>query len=132
MPSVLELAGLPQPEGLDGRSLLPLLRGDSRQADRVAVAEVLNRRNTIVHLLAVSNGRHKLIRSPDGKPSLFDLERDPGELRDLSETEPEITKELEAQLQMYLDQAPAGEQRVPARELDEPTERRLRALGYLE
>jgi arylsulfatase A-like enzyme len=132
MPSVLELADLPQPEGLDGESLLPLLSGGSRHAHRLTVAEVLNRHSKAIHLLAVSNGRHKLILSPEGEPSLFDLEHDPGELRDVSETEPEITKELEAKLQVYLDQAPSGEQGAPDWELDELTERRLRALGYLE
>lgn len=40
MPTVLEIAGLPVPPGLDGRSLLPLLKGDSQDGrDQVFVTQ---------------------------------------------------------------------------------------------
>lgn len=41
MPTVLEAVGLPQPEGMDGRSFLPLLRGE-KQADRDRVFTVFH------------------------------------------------------------------------------------------
>lgn len=41
MPTILDAAGLAQPEGLDGRSFLPLLRGE-KQADRDHVFTTIN------------------------------------------------------------------------------------------
>jgi len=58
MPSLLDLIHLPRPEGMDGRSLVPLLRGEA-QADRDFV---------ITHVNTVSSGKsfaQRCIRTQD-------------------------------------------------------------------
>jgi len=78
MPTLLDLAGLPVPETCTGQSLISdppreILYGEAgegRTATRM-----------------VTDGRHKLIWYPEGNVvQLFDLDTDPGECHDLSET----------------------------------------------
>lgn len=85
MPTLLELAGVSIPADLDGRSLLPVLRGEEK-----GVREVLHGEHSICyddeqgyHFL--TDGRMKYIWRPaSGAEQLFDLPEDPQELRDLS------------------------------------------------
>ena len=75
----------------------------------------------------------KWIWFADAPPRLFDLSRDPGELRDASASEPEIARTLGAELERRRAQARA---RPPRAEegagLSEAGVEALRALGYLE
>jgi arylsulfatase A-like enzyme len=81
MPTVLDLAGVPVPDGLDGQSLLPVMRGQAP-----GVREVL-------HGLCIGMTRHRYLVAGRYKyiwftetheEQLFDLETDPHELHDLS------------------------------------------------
>jgi hypothetical protein len=58
-----------------------------------------------------------------GKWMLFDLSKDPAELNDLSESEPEMRSKLERALRKRFEQGVVKE--------DEATLERLRQLGYL-
>ncbi len=93
--TILDLAGLPVPEGR-GRSFAPVLRGEAPAEDRVCFSEVdfvpplPGREEKRAALRSVIAGGWKLVenrRLPPGDPGryrLFDLEADPGELRDRS------------------------------------------------
>lgn len=94
LPTLLEACGVPKPAGraLDGRSLMPLIRGDKRawpdrnlffQWHRGDQPEAF--RNA-----AVRNQRYKLV---DGK-ELYDLEADPGEQKDIGAKRPEMVAEM--------------------------------------
>ncbi len=79
-PTVLELAGAAIPEGLDGRSLKPVLDGNA-----AGVRDTLFTAYRDVQR-AVRDSRWKLIRYPQiNRTQLFDLAADPAETRDLSE-----------------------------------------------
>ncbi|MCE5327048.1 MAG: sulfatase-like hydrolase/transferase [Planctomycetaceae bacterium] len=86
MPTVLELAGLDCPVGIDGRSLVGVLRG----RPNARVRDVLHGEHApcysarqAFHML--TDGRCKYIWRPqDGSEQLFDLQTDPRELHDLS------------------------------------------------
>lgn len=84
MPTVLDLAGVPVPDGVDGRSLRPATR------DRAAVREHLHGEHLIGSLGRhgmhwIRSARHKYLWfSGDGHEQLFDLETDPQELHDLA------------------------------------------------
>ena len=86
-----QLVGLPQMQGSDGRSLLPLLEpeGDAQWED-VALAEMyLGGQNFEEipgdHLsVMVREGSLKYCEGEPGEYALFDLAEDPGEERDLS------------------------------------------------
>jgi arylsulfatase len=109
MPTLLDLAGVPIPEGVDGASLLPALRaGTEQRADGADGAEFRDgapsgaaAAGTRVrdhlhgeHVISAL-GRHSMqwIRTPrfkyiwfsgDGHEQLFDLDADPHELTDLA------------------------------------------------
>lgn len=135
IPTSLELLGLEPHEASQGRSLLPLLRGERPDLYDAAFSEFLE------------NGRAlrlddlKLV-SERGEVSLFDLATDPGEERDLADDHPLTTRALVAMLSLYNGSAeePATRARRGPRpthrrqepEIDEETLEQLRALGYMQ
>jgi arylsulfatase A-like enzyme len=99
-PTFLEMAGLKAPGNLDGRSIVPLLKGEApadwRKAIYYAYYE-LGEHNVPQHF-GVRTATHKLFHLPASKEwQLFDLVKDPNELVDQS-ANPEyaaVRKELE-------------------------------------
>jgi arylsulfatase A-like enzyme len=133
MPTILALAGVPVPAGLEGRSLATT-SGDPSGSDdldgpAVLASTALERRG----LHAVRVGRYKLIVDLEGSEEhLFDLAHDPGEHQELATSRPEIARALRARLtQRLTDLAapPALERRTLP--VDDTTKDRLRALGYV-
>lgn len=156
MPTALELAGVPVPDDLMGRSLVPLwVGGDEALRSRPRFTETwqgsgVNAEGKRVRVaapaFAVQQGDRRLVR--DGGPSpadyryrYYDLATDPGEQRDRYDPEDESV----AALKRLLDDYPrvmavrraalearfgsAGSDEAPA--LDAEQIRKLRALGYL-
>jgi arylsulfatase A-like enzyme len=79
MPTVLEMAGAEIPGTVDGKSLLPLLRGRTDGWRRHLHIEC----SPDFHCL--TDGREKYVWFvADGREQLFDLENDPGEIHDLA------------------------------------------------
>lgn len=86
-PTFLDLAGLPIPESMQGRSLAPLLRGESPQDWRTSVYYRYyhdpGHHNTVAHL-GVRTATHKLIHYwKQDVYEMFDLTKDPTEQRNL-------------------------------------------------
>jgi arylsulfatase A-like enzyme len=87
-PTLLDLAGLPTPAEMQGRSLLPLLEGRApldRHHDWVR-AEYLDALDLPAGTMATMffDGRHKLsVYHSHGLGELYDLVADPGEFEDL-------------------------------------------------
>lgn len=78
MPTVLDLAGVPIPSTVEGRSLAPVLRGELPRWRPYLHGEHAHNQ----HFL--TDGRHKYIWWPnDGREQFFDLVHDPNELHDL-------------------------------------------------
>jgi len=142
VPTVLELLGEPVPEGLHGRSLLPLLDGlTPREPDRTLLSYArpmperidelpsFSRKGLVVSLRAPPL---KLVAYPNEGGALyqlFDLEADPAERRDLAASRPQLVEALAARLEDLERQVgEPGAKAVPA--LPPDAEERLRALGY--
>ncbi len=80
MPTTLELAGVPVPEQVQFKSLLPLLRGERiRQYDAIYGAYMNLQR------MVCANGFKLIYYPPLDQRVLFDLNNDPEEMHDLSE-----------------------------------------------
>lgn len=91
MPTLLDAAGLPIPETLDGRSVLPLTRDED-----VSWREFLHGEHTLFgeSMQWLTDGRSKYIwLSQSGREQLFDLVEDPDELVDLGDS-PDHADEL--------------------------------------
>jgi arylsulfatase A-like enzyme len=104
-PTLLEAAGSPIPEDLDGRSFLQQLKGEQEPSgyDRVIGLE-----STWQAKYYLRDSRYKFIlaRLPDllGNPDreLYDLETDPGEEHNLAAEEPKLAAEMETQLEAWI------------------------------
>lgn len=102
--TLLDLAGIPQREDMEGLSLLPSIFG-VRDGN---YSEIYLSEATWEVKRAVRTQRWKFIRSlepdPHGRPmkELFDLEADPLEQDNLAERRPEVVQELEAKLDAWL------------------------------
>lgn len=92
--TILDAAGVRPPEGIDGRSLLPVLRGEQRSVRELGLY------GTHAPLVHVTDGRYTLFLSdpagPSGPPRLYDLESDPHQLRDVLSQQPDVARRLHA------------------------------------
>jgi len=118
VPTVLEIAGLPAPEGLAGVPLSEALGGEGR--DEPAVSEAI-RYGT--ERKAVRDGRWKLVAHAD-QLELYDLEADPREQRDVSRSHSAVVARLSAWL-------PGASEAGEAAEVDDALREQLEALGYV-
>ena len=145
LPTALAVAGLRVPQGLDGRDLTPLLRGEPQQPVPVFMATG----GQDPSFLAVVEGTRKtiLLRTPQGESlKTFDLATDPGERTPATMEDPAAARRLRLQQARWvrtrlpftvkanpLEQALRGEfihQRMD-RQTREDTQR-LRSLGYIQ
>jgi len=106
MPTLLELAGAELPTGLDGRSLVPLLRGEGE-----AVRPYLHGEHVIMEASVqwIRDERWKYIwHSGEGWEQLFDLRDDPDERHDLAADQGDETARMRQLLIAELDSSPEG------------------------
>lgn len=91
MPTILDLAGVPIPETLDGVSLAPAVRGQPLQTRDTVYGMCYGQHSNhyVVH------GDWKYIWFPaTGEEQLFNLAQDPKEMRDLSGTESAVLNQM--------------------------------------
>lgn len=104
LPTLAEITGRGEGLEVDGRSLLPLLRSEPVPDWRDAWIDTYDMLYLEEdHMRMVRTDRWKLVTHSAAGPELFDLENDPGELRNLysSESNAEVRAELEARLEKW-------------------------------
>ncbi len=101
-PTILEMAGMDlRPDlHMDGKSLVPLLKNETRKIHDAAFFHYPHRSNQKSRpSSAIRKGDHKLIVFfEDGRRELYDLSQDIGENENLAEKMPELTDSLYAEL----------------------------------
>src|SRR5690606_16444527 len=105
-PTILDLAGLPAPEAMNGTSLAPYLRGESVTPREDWFYEHLLPHPRIPKSEGIRTARWKYIRWIDTSPvqeELYDLEQDPLELHNVAEEHPEVLESLRARHARYLE-----------------------------
>jgi len=102
-PTVLDLFGLEVPESMEGKSLIEISEGKVDGYKEIYVNQGLWTAKRAVRV-----GRWKLIKTLDKsfwetpETELYDLEADPGEVRNLAEDEPEVVDKLELRMYRWL------------------------------
>jgi choline-sulfatase len=134
-PTILDLAGLPSPTPVSGRSIAAALNGasiDEQSAFAESLVPLLHYGWSDLH--AVRDGRWKYVLAP--KPELYDLDNDPRELKNLVDVEPARARAMRSAVvaQAFSGRsAGQGGRRAaaPASGLSADTLDRLGALGYV-
>jgi arylsulfatase/arylsulfatase A len=120
MPTILEVCGLPALNGLDGASLVSLVRGETESHSRQTFFVQFHRGATPVRYrnMAVIKEPHKLVQ-PVGRGAmpfseetmafeLYDLSADPRESQDLASLHPEIVAGMKAAYDEWFDDVTAA------------------------
>lgn len=131
MPTVCEMAGLPVPAEVQGRSLVPSFFAPGAAPERLAYSETFYPRYHYgwSDLRSVQDARYKLIIAP--VPELYDLEKDPGEEKNLVYLEKKVYEDLSARAKTLMDEAEQGAHEIDLGQVDEETREKLAALGYI-
>jgi tetratricopeptide (TPR) repeat protein len=131
MPTICEMAGLPVPAEVQGRSLVPSFFAPGAAADRLAYSETFYPRYHYgwSDLRSVQDGRFKLILAP--VPELYDLDRDPREEKNLVYLEKKVYEDLSARAEALMAEAGRNALEVDLKKVDEETREKLAALGYV-
>ena len=165
MPTLLEMSGLKGPSSMQGRSLFPLLgkggsesSGSGLQAsipiaggepwrdlpaftEKAATREPVGGpppRDTESYSIVVDGWKlvHNTMRKPAAPEyELYDVRKDPLNLRDLSAANVEKVRELSQALQKWRSEALAARKKSTAKEAQAPSAEeleRLRSLGYVQ
>ena len=128
MPTILELLGVPAPASLDGESLGPLLAGTGTAPRTVFGETEYPLRFGWAPLRSVRKEGLKFIEAP--KPELYDLQADPGELRNNYAPWDQAVQKLRKILAERSAKSPAPAKSSPAT-VSAGTIDELHALGYL-
>lgn len=88
LPTCLEAAGAEVPAAVDGKSVLPLLRGQTEGWRDMVHGECCQLITLNSGMQYLTNGREKYIYYPgNGEEQFFDLEKDPREMENLASTD---------------------------------------------
>lgn len=131
MPTLLELAGAPIPDAVQGTSLLPLMLGQPTSGARVAFAEY----PWFGRSRAVTLGTQRLIyATKTGRAELYDYRTDPQEQVNVADRHPDEVAARVRLLKAWEDRVAQStfEQSGEPVPIDEETLDQLRHLGYVE
>jgi arylsulfatase len=134
LPTILELSNIEHLPEMDGQSLLPLIEGKEKNAR--PVLSMTFRPEAQANLAAIVQDKYKLVRNLDnGETELFDLESDPGELKDLKATDLLLLNRMKKRLMDVLGSTGFSESAIEKKtdkvHLDQKRRRALEALGYI-
>ena len=101
-PTLMDMAGIAQPDGLDGHSLMPELTGGSAARPDWVLGEYHDTAcNTGAFMLR--RGDWKYVAYVGQPPHLFNLADDPDEVTNCAETAPAVVAEMDALLRRVVD-----------------------------
>ena len=129
-PTILEAAGIPKPPAFEGRSLIPLARGQKSASFEEIYGESFYGKghfNTSA-LWTLRKGRYKYIQAP--RPEFYDLSTDPVERNNLLDARRSLAKGYADRLAQMRSKAPPT-QKTSANDPSPEVIARLRSLGYL-
>ncbi len=128
MPTILSLAAVRPPAGVQGRDLSGLGSGGVPAGDGVAFGSAAIAQPD---LHSVRTPEHKLVMNTRTRRArLFDLAADPGETRDVAAEKADVAKALAARLDAHLEELARARLATDETTLSDEERERLDALGY--
>jgi arylsulfatase A-like enzyme len=128
MPTLLDLVGAPLPPGIQGESLVPLMRGEGRPPYIAFGESFFDGGRKYVAM----GGYRLLLDTETGTAELYAYEVDPLEQVDRAADEPdrvEVLRRRQEDWEKALAGAALGREQAP---MDEETLEQLRSLGYVQ
>ena len=131
MPTVLSLLGWDTPKQVQGRNLLPMIRGRRSIDPTPHYLESLfgKEENNWAPLTGLQEGPYKYIALPE--PELYDLDKDPLESDNLFAVQSHRAREMDKKLGEIVKTLAASSPAPSPRKLDERDLEKLQALGYV-
>jgi len=116
MPTLLETAGAPIPDSVEGRSLLPLLRGDTPEWRDFIHIERGGQHHTLTdgrekYIWFTKDGREQFFRLTDDPTECHDLAPEPGEADRIAAWRSRLIEQLEGRPEGFTD----GKYLIPGR-----------------
>lgn len=148
LPTVLSVAGLKVPPGIEGRDLTRFIGStDARREEvapyrtrEVAFAEQVHDADSARRfgsrynrdLASARTLKWKYILASTGTEELYDLQQDAGELSNLAAIEPAALLSMRRLLEAWRQSLATHDRTAPTDQIDEGTREILRSLGYVE
>jgi len=130
-PTIADLLRFKAPPGLQGASLLPLIRGGSEQRPLVAMT-YRPEASVDREALLVNGFKYIVSHGKERREELYQLSDDANEKTDISKRHPEVTRELSGELaQMLAEVGSAAATQPEGAQLSDEDREQLRALGYV-
>lgn len=131
-PTLLDLCDIEIPDGIDGRSVKPLMTGGTLP-DEPAYLEAVGVKLEGNRIVGARTNEFKLLKQPRSKPVLYKLGDGPkaGENRNVFDRYPEVGRSLEAFVEEVNSNGASTDGSGMTSEEEAVVEQHLRDLGYL-
>jgi arylsulfatase A-like enzyme len=134
LPTVFGVRGVAKPNNLDGRDLTEVLTDPDNAPPSLLISETGSSADACWKTLVVDDWKLLVHWSGAGRGAeLYDLKRDPLELKNVAEAQPDVVARLLAELGRHVDldaplttQEPVGDEH-----LSDAVRHKLRSLGYV-
>jgi len=116
MPTMLEAAGLPVPDGIHGRSMLDALESGQSPRPLAVVSQMLAEDEQVRQYATITDGHWTLVHGGKHAPAeLYDIDADPGQLNDVRSQHPDVVEQLHRDYIAYLEKLETIEPRLKLR-----------------
>jgi arylsulfatase A-like enzyme len=133
-PTLFDLIDIPTPGKVQGKSLLDLVDQDEERVTISACSgDTVSKNVSEWEYFATRTANWKCFWRRDiDRVELYDLTKDPGELKDVSHEYPDTVNYFRELMEEHLNEAVETELTLPEVEKSENVKQRLRDLGYTE
>jgi len=136
-PTIFDTIRLPLPNELDGKSFLPLFKGEKLEEEPAYIESSININKSLEGAIGIRTTQYKYFRKVDYNKSdiyLFDLINDPLEENNIFDSEPKVAEQMEKYLKSILKDSKDKQTKIKNNMTDDETkkvEEELRKLGYI-
>lgn len=128
MPTILDIIKIDTPKFVQGRSLIPLIQGKELNLESYAETYFPLISNGWSELKAIRTDEWKYIQAP--KPELYNLEDDPGELKNMLAVNGRVARDLKKRLERFEEETSLPKKSA-AKALSPEAREKLMTLGYV-